>query len=173
MAKSKAKPEAKTEQPAQDADAPAQNFVIHRTYLKDLSFESGDTPQVFQVKWDPDVNFELNSKHQKIADDTYEVVLQGTLTLKLEEKVAYLVEAQYAGIFSIRDCTEQQLDVLLKSFCPSVIYPYMREVFFDIVNKGSFPQVHLSPINFDAIYAQNIQAQAGDKPAEQADAPLQ
>lgn len=143
-----------------------QNFVIHRMYLKDLSFESQESPQIFQVEWKPDVNFELNSKHQEIAEDTYEVMLQGTLTLKLEDKVAYLAEAQYAGIFTIRDCPPQQLDALLKSFCPSVIYPYLREVFFDTVNKGSFPQIHLAPINFDALYAQNLQAEAEQQKTE-------
>ena len=142
-----------------------QNFVIHRTYLKDLSFEAQETPQVFQTEWKPDVNFELNSKHQSIAEDTYEVMLQGTLTLKLEDKVAYLAEAQYAGIFTIRNCPEEQKDALLKSFCPSVIYPYLREVFFDVVNKGSFPQIHLAPINFDALYAQNLQAEAEQQKA--------
>ena len=154
MAKKEEAPAAATENPVE-----GQNFVIHRMYLKDLSFEAGEAPQIFQAEWKPQMNFDMNSQHHKVADDTYEVVLHATLTTKIEEKTAYIAEVQYAGIFTIRDYDDQQLDALLKSYCPTVIYPYMREVFADVVNKGSFPQAHIAPINFDAIYAQNLQAQ--------------
>jgi len=145
-----------------EADHSQQNFVIHRTYLKDLSFESGDTPQIFQQEWQPQMNFDLNSRFQKIAEDTYEVILQATLTTKLQDKDAYIVEAQYAGIFGIRDFPAEQLDALLKSYCPTVLFPYLREIFFDVVNRGSFPQIHIAPINFDALYAEHLKQQMGE-----------
>ena len=135
------------------------DFVIHRLYLKDLSFESPMVPQVFQKDWKPKIDFNLNSKSQKISDDTYEVVLFATLSAKVEDKVAYLVEVQYAGIFSIKNFAQEQLDPLLKSYCPAIIYPFLREVFFDVINKGSFPQIHLAPINFDAVYASQLEKQ--------------
>lgn len=146
-----------------------QNFVIHRTYLKDLSFEAADTPQIFQQEWQPQMNFDLNSRFHKISDDTYEVVLHATLNTKLQDKVAYIVEAQYAGIFGIREFPVDQLDALLKSYCPTVLFPYLREIFFDVINRGSFPQIHIAPINFDALYAQHLQQQAAEANAGKGD----
>lgn len=162
--------EAKQEgQAAPTDEQQQQNFVIHRTYLKDLSFEAADTPQIFQQDWQPQMNFDLNSKFHKIADDTYEVTLHATLNTKLQDKVAYLVEAQYAGIFGIREFPDDQLDALLKSYCPTVLFPYLREIFFDVINRGSFPQIHIAPINFDALYAQHMQQQVAEAEAAEAE----
>lgn len=140
-----------------------QQFIIHRTYLKDLSFEAASTPQIFQQDWQPEMNFELNSRYQNIAENTYEVCLQGNLTTKLQDKIAYLAEAQYAGIFEMRQYSSEQLDSLLKSYCPTILFPFLREIFFDVVNRGSFPQIHIAPINFDALYVQHLQQQQCDE----------
>lgn len=134
-----------------------QNFIIHRLYLKDLSFEAPETPQIFQQDWQPEMNLDLNSRHHKISEDTYEVILHATLTMKLKDKLGYIAEIQYAGIFSMHAFPDDQLDALLRSYCPTILYPYLREVFFDVVNRGSFPQVHIAPVNFDALYAKHLQ----------------
>lgn len=148
-------------QPQQAEDNIQQkNFMIHRLYLKDLSFEAPECPQIFQQDWQPEMSFDLNSHHHKISEDAYEVMLHATLTTKLHDKIAYIIEAQYAGIFSIRDRTDDQLEPLLRSYCPTILYPYLREVFFDVVNRGSFPQIHIAPVNFDALYAQYLAEQA-------------
>ncbi len=147
-----------------DNSASNPDFVIHRLYLKDFSFESPMVPQVFQKEWKPKIDFNLNSKSQKVSEDTYEVVLYATLSAKIEDKTAYLAEAEYGGLFTIKNFPQEQLDPLLKSYCPTIIYPFLREVFFDAVNKGSFPQIHLAPINFDAVYASQLEQQKQEQP---------
>lgn len=132
-------------------------FAIQRIYTKDISFETPNSPSVFTVKWEPEVNVELNSTGNKLADDVYEVVLAITVTAKLGEKTAYLAEVQQAGIFTLSGFSEQDLGAMIHSFCPNVLFPYAREVVSDLVSKGSFPQMVLQPINFDALYAKHLE----------------
>ncbi len=134
-------------------------FTIQRIYLKDLSFETPNTPQIFNGQGEAAINVDLNSSASRLAESVYEVVLSLTVTNKLADKVAYLVEVKQAGIFSLSGFTEHDLNGMLHSYCPNILFPYVREVITDVVGKGSFPQLILAPINFDAVYAQHLQQQ--------------
>ena len=137
-------------------------FGIQRIYTKDISFETPNSPAVFTEQWEPEVNIELNSTANKLADDVYEVVLSVTVTAKLGDKTAYLAEVQQAGIFSLSGFSEDDMGGMFHSYCPNLLFPYVREVVSDLVSKGSFPQMLLQPINFDALYAQHLQQQQAD-----------
>ena len=143
-----------------------QKFAIQRVYVKDISFEAPNSPVAFTEKWEPKLNVELNTQANKLNDGLFEVVLNVTVTARLGEKTAYLVEAQQAGIFELSGFDEQQMGHMIHSFCPGVLFPYAREVVGDMVNRGSFPQLNLAPVNFDAIYAEHLQknAASGDQP---------
>lgn len=136
-------------------------FSIQRIYLKDASFESPDSPNGFRGEWKPIVNLELNSRHLKLEDKLWEVVLNLTITTKTEQdEILYLVEVQQAGIFNIDGLDAEILAHTLGGFCPGVLFPYAREVVDDLVVKGSFPALMLAPVNFDAIYEQSKLEQA-------------
>jgi preprotein translocase subunit SecB len=142
----------------QNMDEQEQQFIIERIYVKDISFESPNSPQIFTVEWEPDTNLQLTTQTTDMGGDHYEVVLQLTVTVKSsDDKVAFLVEVNQAGMFMIKGYPEEQLHHLLASYCPSNLFPYAREVVANLVSKGSFPEMHLSPINFDALYAQRLQ----------------
>lgn len=149
----------KKEEQTQQSNAQPE-FSIQRLYVKDLSFEAPNTPEIFNTKWEPQVSMDLNINDSKLADDVYEVVVKVLVTTKLAEKTAFLVEVQYAGIFMIKGMPDDQMKPMLGSFCPSLIFPYAREVVSDLVSRGGFPPLYLSPINFDALYQQQQQEQA-------------
>ena len=137
--------------------AGAQQFAIQRIYLKDVSLETPNSPQVFTEKWEPEVNVDLNTNGEVLGDNVYEVTLTLTVTAKQQDKTAYLVEVHQAGIFSIAGFEQDELHHMLGSFCPNILFPYAREAISDLVNKGGFPQMLLAPVNFDALYAQHLQ----------------
>jgi len=134
-----------------------QQFIIQRVYTKNISFESPNVPGIFQEEWEPALNLDLNIKHTTLEKDTHEVVLKVTTQVKNKEKVAFLVEVEQAGIFTIQGTTEEQLDHVLNSFCPSILFPYAREIISSEVLRGSFPPLVLSPVNFDALFFQQKQ----------------
>jgi preprotein translocase subunit SecB len=130
-------------------------FVLQRIYVKDMSFESPRSPEVFLKEWTPSVGLELNVSNVSIGEDNFEVTLGLTVTAKNDaEEVIYLIELQQSGIFVIKGVTEEVLAQTLGSFCPNVLFPYARETIDSIVTKGSFSPLMLAPMNFDAIYAQ-------------------
>lgn len=143
-------------------------FGVQRIFVKDVSFESPNAPEVFRSQWKPQINMDLNTASKKLGDDIYEVVL--TLTVKAENdgKTAFLVEVQQAGIFKIGGLEGPALHQAVGAFCPNLLFPYAREAIDAMVVKGSFPALMLSPVNFDAIYAQSLQQQA-QKEAETAE----
>ena len=143
---------------AQDTQNDAQ-FMIQRVYIKDLSYETPDTPNVFQQNWEPELTLDLNTNSSEIEENVHEVVLTVTATVKNKDKVAFLVEVKQAGIFTINGAPKEQLAHLLGSFCPSILFPYAREAVTDVVIRGSFPQLVLAPVNFDALFAQQMEAQ--------------
>lgn len=145
---------------ANQADQQGPAFALQRLYLKDASFESPRSPTVFQSQWQPKINFDIKTKNEKVQDDVYEVTLVLTAEAKLDDNSAFLVEVQQAGIFTCKDFGDEQLEQLLASVCPNILFPYAREAIDGLVVKGSFPPLMLSPINFDALYAQRKQAQA-------------
>ncbi len=145
------------EKAAASAEAQEQQFIIERIYVKDISFEAPNSPEIFTQDWEPDTTLNLNTNANALGEDHYEVELQVTVSVKTKDKTAFLVEVTQAGAFLIRGYPEEQLNHLLASFCPSNLFPYAREVIANLVSKGSFPEMHLSPINFDALYAQRLE----------------
>ena len=138
---------------AQSAQA---NFALQRIYVKDISFESPNSPMVFQKQWKPEVKMDLNTKNTKLGDDHYEVVVSVTLTVTVETMTAYIVEVQQAGIFAVQGIEGGHLAQALNAFCPNLLFPYLRETVDTVVIKGSFPAMMLAPVNFDAIFAQAV-----------------
>ena len=109
------------------------------------------------------MNLEMHTNSNELEEGVHEVVLSATVTVKSEETVAFLIEVKYAGIFTLKNFEEDQLGALLGSVCPSIIFPYLREVVSDVVTRGSFPQLILAPVNFDALYAQHLEQQQNDE----------
>ena len=137
--------------------ATEQQFIIQRIYIKDVSFEAPNSPAVFTQEWHPDTNLDLNTRVNPLDQDNYEVELSITITVKSSDKTAFLVEVNQAGVFFIVGYSPEQLNHLLAAYCPNILFPYAREVIAGMVSKGSFPELHLSPINFDALYARRLQ----------------
>jgi preprotein translocase subunit SecB len=146
-----------TEQPMQDQAQNEVQFMIQRVYIKDLSFETPNTPAVFQEKWEPELTLDLNTAHTLLENGVYEVVLTVTASVSNNKTTAFLVEVKQAGIFTIQGAPKEQMDHLLGSFCPNILFPYAREAITAQVIRGSFPQLVLAPINFDALYMQQMQ----------------
>lgn len=140
-------------------------FGIQRLYVKDLSFEAPNSPQVFLDEWQPELDMDLATKTNALGDDNHEVVLTVTVTVKMKDKTIFLIEVHQAGIFTIKNFPEDQLRPMLGSFCPNILYPYAREAVTDVVVRGGFPQLYLTPVNFDALFEQHEQNQhnGGDK----------
>jgi len=153
-----AKKEAKNPEEAKNSEA---QFGIQRIYIKDTSFESPAAPKIFLEQWQPELDMNLNTKTQKLEDNTHEVILTVTVTVKMKDKTVFVVEVHQAGIFTIQNFPEDQLKHMLGSFCPNILYPYAREAITDLVIKGGFPQLYLAPINFEALYQQQQQQQKG------------
>lgn len=152
---------------AASGDSAAQAFKIQRVYLKDISYESPQTPAVFvgNTAWQPNVSLHLNTESTKLENDLFECVLTVTATVKLGENVAYLCEIKQAGLFLIRGFEPQRLGPMLGSFCPNLLFPFAREEIASLVQKGGFPQLLLDPVNFDALYAQHVEAAKQNAPA--------
>jgi preprotein translocase subunit SecB len=143
-----------------ESPAPKKQFGIQKLYLKDASFESPDSPHSFSFgKWDPKIDLNLNNTHGHIDGDIYEAVLCITATVNLEEKIAFLTEVHFAGLFSITGFDETEKQYLLGSQCMTVLFPYAREVISDMTIRGGFPPLILSPVNFDGLYQQHLQQQ--------------
>ncbi len=141
-------------------------FALQRIYLKDCSFEAPNTPVIFTQKWEPEVNVDLNAAGKKVEENVYEVVLSVTVTAKLGDKTAYLAEVQQGGIFVMAGMPEADIAALIHTQCANILFPYAREAISDLIGKGSFPQMLLSPVNFDALYAQHIQQQQAKQQGE-------
>ena len=152
---------------AAKAEEPSQAFKIQRVYLKDVSYESPQSPKVFVggTSWQPNVSLHLNTESKKLENDMYEVVLSVTATVKLGEEVAYLTEVKQAGLFLVKGFEPARLGPMLGSFCPNLLFPFAREEIASLVQKGGFPQLLLEPVNFDALYAQHVEAAKQNAPA--------
>ncbi len=147
------------------ADA-QQQFAMQRIYTKDLSFESPSTPNVFKQQWQPKVNVDLNTKSDKLDDNgNFEVVLSITITAKIEEDTAFLVEVKQAGIFMVTGFEGENLRRILGTAAPNILFPYARETIDGLCVKGGFPPVMLAPVNFDALYQQALAQAQQEAPA--------
>jgi preprotein translocase subunit SecB len=148
------------------SNTPAEKqFSIQKIYVKDLSFETPHSPEIFTKQWNPEVSFNLSSNVNQLQEGVSEVNLTVTLTVKIEDQVAYLTEVTQSGIFGISGFEGGELAHLLGSFCPNLLFPYARETVSDLVTRGGFPPMLLAPVNFDAIYAQHLQEMNGSTAA--------
>ncbi len=143
----------------QTAAQEGPQFNIQRIYVKDVSFETPHAPEIFRVEWKPEVNVDLQTRANQLEESIHEIALHITVTVKVGDKVAFLVEVNQAGIFTLKGLQPDQLSHALGSVCPNILYPYAREAISDIVIRGGFPQLLLAPVNFDALYIQHLEQQ--------------
>jgi len=138
------------------------SFNIEKIYVKDLSLEIPNAPQVFLQADTPQLDVQVHNEAQQFADSLYEVVVTVTVTAKAGDKTLFLAEVAQAGIFTVRGVPAEELDPLLGIGCPTILYPYVREAISDLVTRGGFPPVLLSPVSFEALYMQRRQAEQGN-----------
>ena len=142
-----------------DANAAGVQVSLQSVYLKDCSYESPNGPRLpGNQAWEPKFQLNMNTSAEEIAPDTREVLLTITVEAKQGETTLYLVEVKQAGLFSISGASQEDLKRLVGSFCPSVLFPYAREVVSDLIAKGGFPNFLLPLVNFDALFSQAQQA---------------
>jgi len=146
-------------------------FEIQRIYLKDVSLECPNTPGLFvNMEWKPQANLQIECENTRLDASNFEVQITVTLKLTTGEKTAYLVEAKQAGVFTLDNIPEDQLDPMLGIACPNILFPFAREAVADLVQKSGFPPHLLPPVNFEALYAQNRQrreqAEGDQQPAD-------
>lgn len=139
------------------AEDNSPQFSLQRIYVRDLSFEAPKSPQIFRQTWEPSVALDLNTKQKSLEGDFHEVVLTLSVTVKNGDEVAFIAEVQQAGIFLIANLDAPSMSHTLGAFCPNILFPYAREALDSLVTRGSFPALMLSPVNFDALYAQEMQ----------------
>lgn len=135
-------------------DKMEQTFGIQRLYLQDSSFESPNVPAIFQQEWKPELNLDLATNHKSLGEHLHEVSLKVTATVKVAQEVAFIAEVTYAGIFVVQNFEEEVQKQMLGSFCPNILYPYIRSILTSMVMEGGFPNLYLAPVNFDALYMQ-------------------
>ena len=154
-----------SDQNAQELQA---TFNIQRIYLKDMSLEQPNSPAIFLEQDGPNIEIQIDVGNQKLADDIYEATVTVTITAKIRDKIAFLVEGKQGGIFEVRNVPEDQIEPLLGIACPNIIYPYLRANIADMVTRGGFPPIHLTEINFEVFYQQRKQvlAQAPTTPVQ-------
>ena len=140
-------------------------FGIEKLYVKDLSIEVPNAPEIFLERETPAVEIQLNTTGRNVDEGVFEVVLTVTVTAKLGEKTVFLVEAGQAGIFRIMNVPEEQLEPLIAVACPNILFPYAREAVSEAVTRAGFQPIVLQPVNFEGMYMQRLQEQAG-APAE-------
>ena len=134
---------------------------VQKIYLLDASVEVPKAPEIFTKQWKPEVDVQLGTSTKQLAETTHQVQIKVTVTAKLEDTVAYLVETEYAGIFDIKGIDDkEQLKAVLGGYCPGLIFPFLREGASDLVQRAGFPQFLLQPVNFDALYQQHVAKQS-------------
>lgn len=133
-------------------------FNIEKLYIKDLSVEVPNAPQIYLEREAPQFEMNLDTKSEAVDNGVYQTVLTVTVTAKIQDKTAFLVEVQQAGIFRIQNIPQEALEPALLVACPNILYPYAREVISDVVLKAGFPPLLLQPVNFEASYMQQKQA---------------
>lgn len=139
-----------------DDAAQAAQFTIEKLYVKDVSFEAPNAPQVFNEQGQPQLNMNINQKVGRVTDNVFEVVLGVTLTCTLNDKTVYLAEVAQAGVFGLVGFDDRTLDMMLNTYCPNVLFPYVREAVSELISKGGFPPFYLQPINFEGLYAEGL-----------------
>jgi preprotein translocase subunit SecB len=148
-------------------------FQIQRVYLKGLSLEQPNSPSIFLEQASPSIEVAVSTIAEKQDENIFESTVIITITAKIDDKVAFLIEGKQAGIFEVRNIPATQLDSLLGIGCPNIVYPYLRANIADVITRAGFPPVHLSEINFDAFYRQNQRSTEKPQAKNGADAALQ
>ncbi|NYT25728.1 protein-export chaperone SecB [Alcaligenaceae bacterium] len=158
------------EQPNSQDKAPS--FALQRTYLKDLSLEMPNAPQILLEQEGPTVEVSLNVGGQRLAETVFETSVTATVTTRINDKVLYLVEATQAGIFEAANIPDEQLDPLLGIVCPTMLYPYLRANVADAITRTSLPALHLAEVNFQALYEQRVAELAKQQQPQASDSGL-
>lgn len=146
----------------------AQNqpvFSIEKLYVKDVSLEIPNAPQIFLEREAPQVDIQLHHQSTRVDEGVYQTLLTVTVTAKVGEKTLFLVEVGQAGIFVIRNIPDADMEPIMGIACPNILYPYVREVVSDMVSRAGFPPVVLAPVNFEALFQAQKEAQAQQQPA--------
>ena len=140
-------------------------FSIKKLYIKDISFETPNSPKIFQSKWEPEQDVHLHSHSADLDAGEYEVVLMVTVTLSTGGKTAFIAEAAVAGIFGITGLASDELGPTLGSYCPQILFPYARELISSLAVRGGFPPFIMAPVNFEKLYQDHISAQLKEQQA--------
>ena len=151
--------------PAQSQINPQPSFQIEKLYVKDVSLEVPNAPQIFMQLDTPEMEVQVRNEAAMFAENLYEVVVTVTVTARSGEKTLFLAEAAQAGIFTVRGVPAEDLDPLLGIGCPTILFPYVREAISDLVTRAGFPPVVLAPVSFEQIYMQQRQQAAGQPQA--------
>lgn len=142
---------------------------IQRIYVKDVSFEAPNLPHIFQQEWKPKLSFDLSTEAKQIGEDLYEVCLNVSAETTLEDSgdVAFICEIKQAGVFTISGLEDMQMAHCLTSQCPNILFPYARELVSSLVNRGTFPALNISPVNFDALFMDYLERQQAESAQEE------
>jgi preprotein translocase subunit SecB len=135
------------------------SFGIEKIYVKDISFEAPNVPEIFKEEWKPAIALNMDIALNKLSSDVYEVVLKITVTNKINEKMVFLVEISQAGLFTIKGFQDKQVNTFAGVMCPQILFPYAREAISDLIGRGGFPPLYLAPINFESLYQQKNKAE--------------
>jgi preprotein translocase subunit SecB len=149
-----------------EKNAPQQLEVL-KIYIRDASLEVPNAPNIFNEQRQPEINVHIANRATQVTDAIHEVVLTLTVTAKIEDTTAYLVELHQAGVFSLQNLSEEQMGPTLGIICPGALFPFAREALASLISKGGFPPLLLNPVNFDALYRQQRQNQ----PAQSSESP--
>ena len=146
-------------EPAANGEDTAPSAGVLSQYVKDLSFENPNSPAIYQAQTQPSIDVQFNIGSNKIAEEIYEVVLKIEVRAQADTQLAFLVDLSYAGLFGLRNIPEDQIDAFLLGEAPRILFPFARRVLADAVRDGGFPPLMLEPIDFQALYVQQLQAQ--------------
>ncbi|MEY3462021.1 MAG: hypothetical protein RLZZ03_1674 [Pseudomonadota bacterium] len=133
-------------------------FQIQRVYLKDMSLEQPNSPEILMQQEQPSVDIQLGIETKPVVDGVFEVTVTATVHTKIDDKTVFMVEAKQAGIFEVRNIDPEQMGSILGIACPQIVYPYLRGNVADVIQRAGFPPVHLAEINFQAMYQQQVEA---------------
>jgi len=137
--------------------AQGKQVLLQKIYLRDASVEVPEGPMIFTGEWKPEVDVDLNTQINEVSEQTHQVTVTITVTAKLGDKTAYIVEVHHAGVFRVAGFDNQdELRQVLASYCPNMLFPYVREAVGDLIQRAGFPQFLLQPVNFDALYQQHL-----------------
>jgi preprotein translocase subunit SecB len=152
------------EEQVKNEDSTEKVVALQTMYVKDVSFEAPNSPEVFlESDISPETKINLSNTHNKIGDDSYDVQLKIKVESTYGEKTMFVAEVEQAGVFLIKGYNEEEIKGLIAVFCPNTLFPFVRELVSSLVTKGGFPALLLQPINFDAIYSQAIEEAAAQK----------